>query len=47
MMRITKYLTKFDSQQAYDAAKYNLDYPNTSLVNHVVVMVKEKPTPSE
>ena len=47
MMTITKYLTKFATEQAYENAKYTLDYPNTSLVNHRTVMVNEMPTPPE
>ena len=32
-MELTKYITVFDTQEQYNAAKFGLDYPNVSVVN--------------
>ena len=44
-----KRLTLFENQEAYDAAKYGLDYPNVSVLTaspNTPIYVNEAPTPS-
>ena len=40
-----KYFTKFDTQAEYDEAKYELDYPNVSIVASSVTYTETMPTP--
>ena len=40
-----KYFTKFDTQAEYNAAKYELDYPNVSIVASSVTYTETMPTP--
>ncbi|MBO7733596.1 MAG: leucine-rich repeat protein [Methanobrevibacter sp.] len=40
-----KYFTKFDTQAEYDEAKYELDYPNVSIVASALIYEETMPTP--